>query len=453
MPELALPARLYFPRALVVFQAVFASGVVTQFDVVPRSVDVRRNSARKADEATVEIDYVDLPLDPRTLQSLHIAIHIENAVDITFPMWPSRLNLRFVGNVDEPQVTLSESSDVLRLTARDYTAVLMGRSWQECAVEIPGVGAAAAVKGLAIATPAGHTLFTIVEAIRLQLMPLTLPTYVPFTELASVGKAVPNLVTNRLFWTPADKNATAWDVLNGLCDLFGFLPSFDLDLLTIRTAAGDGFGFATMVYGQNVSKLVFKRDLTRSKPHAVKVTAFNQVLGVPFSAYWSDKGPVPPVPAPSVETGKPSTTPGKVFEYHLPAANYQVTDLVEIAHRIYDESAKSRIEGEIETRDLTDITQVNSLLGLKNGDRLTMKIGPEAVTALSGKSAAEAVAYLANPLRPGALPVPVATLLVQAWTAANNLSVQFYVTEASHKWSRDDGYTLTVRFSDFILGV
>lgn len=446
-----LPSRNYYPRALVVFKVVLQSGLVVPFQAVPRSVDVKRNTARKADEATIELDYVDLPIDPRIVQSMHVAVHIENAIDPLIPMFPSRLNLRFVGNVDEPQVMLSESSDVLRLTARDYTAILIAKHWTECvAVPVPGVGTASAVTGKAIPTPPGLTLYAIVEAIRLLLMPLAVP--VGFFEPA-VAEAAPNLVTNRTFWTPPDKNATAWDAICGLCDLFGFLPSFDLDVLTIRTASGSGFGFATMVYGQNVSKLVFKRNLTRAKPHAVRVTAYNQVIGIPMTATWGEAGPLGSPPSTSVSTGLPSAELAKVHEHHLPAGNYTPDKLALIAQSIYEEGVKGRLEGEIETRDLTDITMVNSLLGLKNGDRLTMMIGPEAVTSLSGKTAAESIAYLANPLRPGALPVPVATLLVQAWTTANSLSVLFYVTEAAHKWSRDDGYTLTVRFSDFVLGV
>lgn len=427
---------------------VLQSGVIVDFHAVPRSVEVRRNTARKADEATIEIDYVDLPVDPRVIQSMLVSIHIENAFDPALPLFPSRLNLRFVGNVDEPQVTLSESSDILRLTARDYTAVLIAKPWQEC-VPVP-IALMPGVEGRAIATPPGVSLVAVVEAIRLLLMPLAAP--VGFFE-PEVAAAIPNLVTNRLWWTPPDKNATAWDVICGLCDLFGFLPSFDLDLLTIRTASGSGFGFATMVYGQNISKLVFKRNLHRAKPHAVRVTAFSTVTSTAVSAMWSEVGPTPAAPSVSVETGVPSVSAGKVHEHHLPAGTYTPADLLLIAKRVYDEGARGRLEGEIETRDLTDLTTVNSLLGLKNGDRLFLRLGPEAVTALSGKTAAEAVAYLANPLRPGAIPLPVAVLLVQAWTTANNLSVTFYVTETLHKWSRDDGYTLTVRFSDFVLGV
>lgn len=442
-----LPSRVYYPRAVVAFRAIFANNTVGNFAVVPRSVEVRRNSARKADEATVEIDYVDLPLDPRTLQALHISIHIENAIDLSIPMIPTPLNLRFVGNVDEPQVTLSNESDVLRLTARDYTAVFMARHWRECEL-LPGWTLPyAGGKATAVPTPPGMPLYTIIDTIRA----FFLPTIPPVGILdPAAAEAVPNLVTNRLFWTPPEKDATVWDVMCGLCDLFALVPSFDGDVLNIRAAASDGFGTATMVYGQNVSKLMFRRNLARSKPHAVRVTAWNEILGAPMSATWGQFGPAG---SPAAATADGSSPVAKVHEHHLPAGNYTPKDLAGIAQRIYDEGVKGRLEGEIETRDLTDTTVVTSLLALKNGDRLICTIGPEAVTALSGKTAAEAIGYLANPLRPGSIPVAVATTLVTAWTTANKATVLFYVNEATHKWSRDDGYTLTARFSDFVLGV
>lgn len=446
-----LPSRLYHPRALVVLtvilddQVVVSPGAPITFQAVPRSVDIKRNSARKCDEATIELDYGDFPLDPRTLRAVHVAVHIEDALDVSLPMFASRLNLRFVGNVDEPEMMLGPDRETVRLTCRDYTAIYLGRDWRHVALPLPVPGRALPAK--VIATPPGVNLYAIVEAIRAMVTPDTLPTGI-FDEAPTI--AIPYLATGRQTWAPAEKDANAWDVLCGLCDLHGLVPSWDLDVLSIRSASAAGFGTAFMIYGQNVSKLTFKRAL-QSTPERkpVEVIAWNPALGQSFTS-----GPQPPTalaPPLTTETGVPKPSATRVVQYHVEGA-YTVPDLISLALGIYQESARGKLAGELETADMSDALLI-PLLGLKNGDRISIRLAPDIASNIAGMSAAEAFAFLANPMRGAAMNPAAAAALVQAWTVANTLSVTFYVTEAHHKWDRDGGYRLTIRFSDFVLGV
>ena len=85
--------------------------------------------------------------------------------------------------------------------------------------------------------------------------------------------------------------------------------------------------------------------------------------------------------------------------------------------------------------------------------RLAKALGTEDLASIASMSAAQAIAFLADPTKPGAMNPAAAAALVDAWTAAQQLSITFYITETTHKWSRDTGYQLTVRFRDFTLGI
>lgn len=444
----ALPSRVYWPRALVLLAGNFDDASSTPFasvKLIPRTVSISRNSARKCDTASIEFDFRDFPFDPRTLTSCHVAVHLEALKKASAPMIPSRLNLRFVGTVDEIEVTWSNDGERIKVECRDYTARFFDAPWTACCPPSPPA------PSLQIATPIGVTLLTIVDGIRALVAPDTLPLD-PATSRAA-ATAMPNLVTGRLVYTPRDKKESAWEAVCGLCDLHGLVPVWDLDVLHIRTAAETTLSKpAIMVYGQNVESLRFKRNLLRPEKKGVRVTSWNPQLGQSLSASWADGRPGVPTPDLATKSAKgsaPSTPP--VVEYHIegPAT---VGDLLKIAERLYDERRRSKIDGELETRDLTDLV-LGPLLGLANGDRVQIHLDPGLQSSVAGMSQAEAVAFLSNPLKTNALDPAVATALMAAWTQAQTLACTFYVLEAHHRWDRDDGYTLRIRFGEFVLGV
>lgn len=123
-----------------------------------------------------------------------------------------------------------------------------------------------------------------------------------------------------------------------------------------------------------------------------------------------------------------------------------------MAKRLHDESSQGQVEGELETRDLTDLFG-GGVLGRANGDTLVCEQGPELQASIEGMSPTEAVAHLSDPRRPGALNPGAASALATAWTQAQQLAAPSYVTEAVHEWSRDSRYRLRVAFGSFILGV
>lgn len=435
---LAIPPKIYHPRCVVIVSALLddqipaSPGIPQTWVAIPRSVTWNRNSARKADTASVELDMRDFPLDPRMLKDLLLTIHVEDALDPSLPMVPTPLNKRFIGLVDEPAADLSESGETVQMECRDYSGV-----WLDTKLLAQSV--------ISLLPP----LSVIVESLRVLVTPLLPPAL--FTD-PTAALFVPGVTKGKTTMT-VGKDESAWDVLSRLLQMYGLLPVFDLDVLTIRTASRVGINTRSMVYGQNVSSLSFRRSLTREpKSRRITVHAWNPVLGVPVVGFFQP---------PSLRT-KLEPNPGgapvpavKITElaYNV-VGQFTPADLALVAKRIYDEQATQQVEGELETREMVDslLPFGQSLLGLANGDTLTVRLGRDLRSSIEGMSPPEAIAFLSDPVKPNALNPLAATALVNAWTTTNVLAVTFYIREASHTWSYEDGYTLRATFINFLLG-
>lgn len=447
---LPLPPTYYYPRCVVRMSVLLddhVPGIPTpvqllknyaQITAIPRSVEVSRNSSRKADTATITLDYRDFPLDPRLIRDITVSIHLESVPDPNFPLVPTPLNLRFYGRVDVPRVTLSSSGQTVKLECRDFTGIWLDKKW-------PGKDAATGL--YTNPCPPGTTLQTMVEAMRLRVTPGTAPAV--FLDPTAAAINMHNIIGRDFFVSKEDDNA--WDVLCALCDKVGLVPCWNLANLEIRSPTLSSLTSAFMVYGQNVERLDFERDLRQNAGKQVVIKCWNEVLGQVIEATW----PIPTSPDYSLvarlsESETPTTIIDRV-QYNV-TGPYDPFTLQIMARRVWTEMRQNQLAGELETRDMSDLIGVD-LLPLSNGDRLVCQLGTEDQAAISHMSPAEAVAYLADPTRPNSLSPDAAQALVTAWTVAQSLNITFYVLEAHHSWDCDDGYRLRVRFRDFVLGV
>lgn len=434
MSVLPIPPKVYRPRCVVIVGAQLddqipaSPGVPATWQSIPRKVSWQRNSARKADTATVELDMRDFPLDPRMLKGLLVTIHVEDALDPDLPMVATPLNKRFVGLVDSPESKLNNEGDIVTFDCRDFTGI-----WLDTKLLAQSV--------ISLTQP----LSAIVEQLRVLVTPLILPAI--FTDPAAAA-FVPGVTKGKVNMT-VGKDESAWDLLSRLLQLYGLLPVFDLDVLTIRTASRVGLNKRILTYGQNVTSLTFKRNLTREpKSRRITVHAWNPVLGVPVVGFFQ-----PPEARIKLNTKGPPKFKVTEVAYNV-IGNYNVAELSLIAKRIYDEQATQQVEGTVETREMVDgfLPLGRPLLGLANGDTLTIRLGRDLMSTIQGMSPPEAAAFLSNPVRPNSLNPLAAAALVQAWTTAGVLAVTFYVRDADHSWSADEGYTMSATFINFLIG-
>lgn len=446
--------KVYWPRCTVHIDALFDQTlgqppIPFEYFATPKSVTIERNAARKADTCTVELDYNDFPFDPRLLQDVAVKVYIDALPLPDAPLIPIDVgptaNLRFVGIVDEPKTRMGADGAVVSFACRDYTGLYLDYKWPY----YTGPSAAAAVPTLP--TPPGTLLVALVERIRAQVTPLNASAVFldPTTAFLDVS-----LRTGKAQFATEDEDS-AWDVLTKLCDLFGLTPVWNLDQLEIRTANFPRPGGALMVFGANLDTLEFSRNLRKQKVAQVKVVAWNPSLGQAF------EGIFPPDPVAiaggvhklkPTKTGKSTATPQiKQVQYNV-EGSYTPADVLKLAEIIHGELAQQTVMGEIETHDMTDLLD-GSILGLQNGDQLICKLGPTEFGDIRSMSTAELVAHLTDPSKPDAMSFPAAEALASAWTATQERSVTFYITDVTHKWSREGGYQFSAKFRDFVLGV
>ena len=420
----------YYPRAKVTLQVLledFATGAgeaTAAYTVVPRSVEIERNNVREADVATVEIDYRDLPLDPRTVRAILVAIFLGDAGSPTRDLDLNAESFQaFIGYVDEPETTLDGGGDVVRLTCRDYTSLFLDATWTGGVVDVsvPLTDVIARVLSL---TPGAVGLEIILA---------------PGIEDITLSK-----LTGRKTWTPKGAKDDCWTVLSDLCGLAGLIPLIDRDELFICEPARIGNGKAVMEYGRNVERMVVKRRLNEVKAYQVLVRAWDEQARTVREALHP---PVAKILSKTVsKKGKVTNTETPILPFYL-SGSYSEPQLQEIARRAWEDTVRSQIEGELDTREMLDLEDAE-LWTLGNGDLLEVTLGRQAPALVAGMSEAEAVATLTAG-RNG-LSAEAARLLVRSWRQAEAAVTTFYILSARHTWSREDGYSLSLRFSTYV---
>lgn len=418
--------KIYYPRALVTLVAVLNNGTPVPIAAIPRSVEWTRNSARKADTASVTLDYRDFPLDPRIMQAVQVQIHVGTLQHPDLPFAPTLENRRFVGLADTNAVAIGDDNTVT-LECRDYTGPFLDRPW-------PGTR-----------IPASTPLQEAVEMVRVMVVPETLPCV--FEDPKAQSKTLDSVLGKKFYEPP--ENATCWDVLVDMCALFGLVPVWDLDLLRVRTAARAGLGNAMFILGQNIARLSMSRDFKGATKKPVIVKCWDPVRGVALQGRW-------PTEVKTKPSKKPNTRGAVTVKQEAPV-QYNVTglytpdELIMLARRIYDEAAEREIQGELETRDMRD-PFLSDILSLANGDTLLLAVDPGYSAGIDGMTEAEAVAFLADPRRQNSLTEHAAAAVVAAYKQAQHLDTTFYVAEAQHRWEREEGYSMVAKFINFVFG-
>lgn len=417
---------VYFPRALAVISVLFDGDDTRRtFEAVPRSVEWLRNTTRQADTFRLELDYRDFPLDPRTLRSVLVLLYCADVQAPTARIDPARRDqLVFAGYADEPETVLSDSGEVVTLSGRDYTGLLLDYRWGSEAVDVE------------------RPLRSVVESI-LETVPgaSTLP--VEFGA-GSAGTDLSTL-TGKTIWSPQSDD-DAWTVLSELCAIAGLVPVVELDTLRILAAEELGAAAVTLLYGWNISRLRFTRRFNEARSGQVELHCWDPQKRTARSAVF----PAEPVVvrrriSPS---GQVSSQAAPTLRFNVEGA-YTVPELEAIAERIYTSAAREQIEGELETRELEDLNGV-SLPQLSNGDALEVVLGTQLQADIAHLSAAEAEQRLTSGPHP--MDPLVARAFVAGWQLAQNRSSRFYVKQAQHAWDREQGYRVVITFINFVPG-
>lgn len=433
-----MPSNAYYPRARVVLEILFRGDTETVgYDVIPRSVEVRRNTHREADTCRLELDARDFPLDPRSVAGIRVAVFLGDAgapgADISVDDPSFR---RFLGLVDEPETRLEDAAEVVRFECRDLTGLFLDYRWGGQPLDIT------------------RRLSRVVQDV-IDGVPGAGKIRVDFIDGA---RTILSTKLGRTLWTP-EPDDDAWTVLCDLCGAVGLLPVVELDTLRVLPAGRFRQRTAAFLYGRDVESLVYHRKLTTQRLQQVKVTAWDPSARTSRTATW----PRSVTPRRKVSAdGNTVSEPIQQFQLYVEGP-YTQDDVVAIAEAAFERAARSEVEGKLRTREMrldppTDLDalalglppgQPLDLASLSNGDTLQVRLGKDNPSTTQVMSQEQAVAFLTA--GPNGLPRGVALALVRSGREAEDLLSEFYVKTATHTWSRDDGYALEVEFINLVL--
>jgi hypothetical protein len=428
-----MAGRIYYPRCRVVLDVVledFAGGADDSIHIIeayPLEVEIQRNDHRQADTAAIELDYRNMPIDPRTLRAVRVIVLMGTVDEPTEQLSAdNEAHRAFLGFVDEPRIKLSDDGDRVMLEARDATALFLDYDWPA-----------------ATAIDINRYLEAVVWDV-LDMVPGAsgLQEHIRWSDNGIRTYNLADLI-GRTRWTPQPGD-DAWTVLVELCGLAGLIPTINLDTLEILSAVDVRTRSARFVYGENIASLEYGRRMYEARTAQIVIRAWDEQNRTLTEATY---------PATQAAQRTKIGINGKATRQSSPAVPYYVTgsysqsDLEALAESLYEQAAKRQIEGEIETKDLRDLQSTTDLWLMSNGDEVQVSLGRGEAEALEGLAHSEAVAWL---VQRGGWSESVAETYVAAFDNAESLATTFYVRRASHRWSHTDGYSCRLEFVNYV---
>lgn len=397
--------------------------------IAPRSVQIERNGLRSADTATVELNYADVPFDPRLLRAaaIEITLGVVSAGDFErgiggarredgslLSMVPRSTSLggtdtraggttRFVGWVDDWQLSLDGTDgDTIKLECRDLSALFFDTQL--------GTGS-----GVDLSLPIDQGVQAFVDSYR-ELRGLRVvygrPGQVDPGNAPVPAEAVPQALRPRGGRTAraarsGDQNMNLWDHLTEVCARVGLLPvvyDYQLHIVEPRTYYTSRDVARRMVYGRNLAHLEFTRKLGGVKVPTIEVRCYDSTLG---RTRWARYPASPGNEFGVFGTNDPPTTPRRANEPsvsgHAPTERIQtylvrgVCDgqrLYQVARNLFEQIGRQEIEGNLETDDVASVDApegvVADILGLDTGDTVELLVsGTGPIPDTTGMTAAQ----------------------------------------------------------------
>lgn len=434
--EIDLHPRTHVPRCVVVLQPVlqtFDGRDDVEIQVVnlePLSVTVRREDATRADTAEVQIAWRQLPLDPRALVGCRVEILMADAEDpaVAFD-FTNRDHLVFIGVVDEHAVDLLAPHAPVNLSCRDYSGILLDAKWDGSAIPSDGT----------LADSILHVL----------------------GRLPSLREVVPNVARNasvkshtgKATWLPP-RSASLWECIYGLAQSTGQVAWWELgDLYIGPPKNAEDTPPRVFGIGDRIDSLSIRRAASPLWRSRVVIRALNTATSEVVEGRWPDDA---------------SEREDRVFAL---TGEYSPAQLRDRARMMFETFARRHIEGTFKTIAMVDdvgrplvgaetSSDADSLAGVQSATptppekaNTTLKGGDAVMirTAwtnqqLLGTTSQDTVDFLVQ----HGMPEADADRIVDAWAKSDEVGNLFVVRTATHDWSPESGYSLTVDFYNLV---
>lgn len=359
---------ILYPRAACGIAVSLAgeSNEVTSL-VVPYEVGLHRRSHSQADTVEIELHGSAVPFDPRVIEGIFVTVFM-GAVDSVDSEVNTEDYLRFVGYADEITPAWGEEGTQVKLKARDLSAILRDfKPIPDDAKPKYSDTLADAITRLINAAPA---------ASRADLT-LRQNDAVAGVQLSSVA---PARAQSKPIALPRDWSL--WQAIEYLCGLVSKLVSVEFQEVVVRDPSpvftGSGRARATFVFGAssegqtetNLLSVEQAKKFARQRK-GVKVEAYDHATRARVEAVWPADEELPATRRPRRRGGAVLADAVKRDVYAAPAGISSPQQLEALARKIYEERSRQEIEGELVTPLWS-----NDYLGLKNADRVELRIHP-----------------------------------------------------------------------------
>lgn len=440
---------IYYPRASVQLHAVVLGEAVTT-TIVPARATITRRAHNQAGTCEIEIHGSALPFEPRTLEDLFLSVSFG-----TVPTMDGRLgpeDLQFIGYADKVEPTRSDKAPVVKIAARDLSAVLRDTKNLPAAV-MPRYADTLrqAIDRVVVATLDRLTGDADLEEREL---------FLTVRETPEADRPLGALVAARAraHPIPVKNDPTAWEIIEHAAALVSCQVFVDLDEIVVVDGssqdAGLGEPAARFVFGSaagNVLSVEMVKKFQRNRK-GIRVVAYDSATRRTIEADYPPDSQLPPRRRARPSTGRRGGGRGGRRRTAAPASQPPQRDifnvggvtshaqLQSIAEQIWNQRARQELEVSVETPELTP-----AFLSLTNRDRVQIQVSPDVAAEVRRLDEASAVRFLVRRL---GVVEEAARVLVRAARAV--LPDRFYVRTATLSWEAGGKSTVKVEAVNLI---
>lgn len=453
VPQDIIPRpEVFYPQCQCVLGVVFENfgdpKSPVAIPVQPKSASVFINSYKEADSFSVEFDAARLPVVPELIRAGSVELYFAQSRGVGQPMertvagerWYGSVPPTIVGLFDEASMDFSEDGRWVSIDGIDYTSLFTAKQWGEKlkANKKAGVPAGMRSKRVPSGKPLDEVLAILIDevesakAMRFVIEPEELETKMPI-----VGKAEGRCTKGGL---PVKDKDNYWDVMYDLAVRYGFIlfvRGLDIVLTKPRNYIAGKSDVRKMAWGRNLTSLRMKRKIGKEQVPIIEVRSYDeqrrQVL----------RGRYPLNPRKQAVTGL-GTIRDEVKVYHVHGVR-SLHQLNAIAENTYNLLARSELEAEVETRDLTDLGG-DDILNLAAGDAIGVSLEPYTTDLLEGKSSDQRFATLVDL----GYDRQVARTIANSFGKLDIFKRPFRLREANMEFDADSGISISMTLQNFV---
>jgi hypothetical protein len=367
-------------------------------NIQPRNVRIERNGLTTAGTASIELNYLDAPFDPRILRAAAVEILIgvvpaedfeagtergERRADGSLKSIIGKADdgtlqgaTRFVGYVDDWGVRYSSEGDTVQLDCRDMSAILRDtalRGGESIDLSLPiDRGVSQFLNEVSNTTQGVSVVY---EGDGTAPVPGTVA---PQSRRERRGR-------QQRRGRRGNERMSLWDHITDVVQSLGLIPivrDFDVILISPRTLFST-LGVRRMVYGINLKTLEFSRRLQGIKVPTIEVRAYDSELGrVRWARYPVRDGEQasgilgrnnPPRALRANEVTPSGANPDESIRTMNVSGVVDPGTLENIARSAFEQIGRQEIEGMFETSEVSSVDEspdLADLLQLQSGDSI-----------------------------------------------------------------------------------